>query len=143
MRGACRLAVLLAAMTTPAWADRARPPPRVPAPAAACPLRAGWTFHGTYLCAQGTTAVTLRVLEVRGTAVRVEFAFAHAPSAAAGRFTLDGSCVGSAVDLTPTAWIDRMPGYIMVGMRGTLSDAAARFAGAMTHPSCGGFDVRR
>lgn len=141
-RGAGWMVVLLA---LPAWADRTSPPPRVPTPppAPSCPLRAGWAFSGSYLCAQGDTAVTLRVLDVRGTSVRTEFVFAHAPTAVAGRFTLRGTCVGDEVTLVPEAWVQRPDGYIMVGMRGALSAGATRYEGTMMHPSCGTFALRR
>jgi hypothetical protein len=143
MRPVAGWVVVLLAL--PAWADRTSPPPRRPAPPAApsCPLRAGWSFAGSYLCAQGDTAVTLRVMEVLGTSVRAEFVFAHAPTRVAGRFTLRGTCVGDEVTLAPEAWVQRPEGYIMVGMRGALSAGATRYEGAMTHASCGAFAVRR
>lgn len=131
-------------LASPAWADRTSPPPRTPPPQGpVCPLRAGWRFAGHYLCAQGETALTLRVLEVRGTSVRAEFAFAHAPTAAAGRYTLRGTCLGDEVTLAPEAWVQRPAGYIMVGMRGALAAGGALYEGAITHASCGGFRVQR
>lgn len=141
-------ALVLAAV--PALAHTPPPPPtppRRPAPPRvqppSCPLTPGTVFTGRYLCAQGSTALTLRVTEVRGTSVRAEFDFDHAPSRAAGLYTLTGTCVGDHLSLSPEAWVRQPFGYIMVGMRGDLSDHAARFRGSITHPSCGGFDVAR
>ncbi len=119
---------------------RPRPAQPSPTPQGVCGLRAGDVFTGSYYCAQGDTALTLRVLSVAGASLRVEFAFNHAPSHAAGRYTLTGMCASGHVTLQPEAWIERPPGYIMVGMEG---DAArdGRFSGRMTHTLCGAFSV--
>ena len=119
---------------------RPRPAQPSPTPQGVCGLRAGDVFTGSYYCAQGDTALTLRVLSVEGASLRVEFVFNHAPSHAAGRYTLTGMCASGHVTLQPEAWISRPPGYIMVGMEG---DAArdGRFSGRMTHTLCGAFSV--
>lgn len=97
---------------------------------------------GSYLCAQGRTALVLRVRDVRGSALRVEFDFLHAASRAAGRYTLTGLCTTDGrVRLDPEAWIVRPPNYIMVGMDGAVSGET--FRGVITHPSCGDFTVTR
>lgn len=138
------LAMLAAASTASALdshtGSRARPAPPRPSPRGVCGLRAGDTFTGSYVCAQGDTDLILRVLSVQGATLRVEFAFAHRPSRAAGSYTLTGLCAGDHVTLQPEAWIRRPPGYIMVGMEG---DAArgGRFSGRITHASCGAFSV--
>lgn len=142
MRRSGAWVVLLTAL--PAWADRTNPPPRPPVQQGpSCPLQPGWTFTGTYLCAQGETDLTLRVLAVRGGAVRAEFAFSHAPTAVVGRYTLAGRCADDVVTLAPEAWVQRPEGYVMVGMRGLVNPGATRYEGAITHASCGWFSVRR
>ncbi len=125
----------------PPPATRRPPPPRVQGPR--CPLSTGAVFAGQYLCAQGSTALTLRVTEVRGATVRAEFDFAHPPTNVSGRYTLTGTCAGDRLSLSPEAWIRQPFGYVMVGMRGELLDGGARLRGAITHPTCGGFDVTR
>ncbi|MFO0653389.1 MAG: hypothetical protein U0326_44625 [Polyangiales bacterium] len=119
---------------------RPRPTQPSPTPQGVCGLRAGDVFTGSYYCAQGDTALTLRVLSVSGASLRVEFVFNHVLSHAAGRYTLTGMCASGHVTLQPEAWIERPPGYIMVGMEG---DAArdGRFSGRMTHTLCGAFSV--
>lgn len=135
---AALLALPLVALADAPPARPRRPRPQQPA-ASACPLRPGQNLAGTYLCAQGWTDVDFHVREVRGARVRAEFVFRHAPSGAAGRFTLTGSCdPGGRVRLTPEAWIERPDGYIMVGMDGVAS-GDGRFEGRMTHVSCGRF----
>ncbi len=47
---------------------------------------------------------------------------------------------GTDVTLRPEAWIERPPHYIMVGMEGD-AERGGRFAGRLTHPSCGAFSV--
>lgn len=151
---ACVAAAVFALVAAPARADHTTPPvrrPRVtvpaptpaPVPAPGCALRAGWVYVGRYRCAQGVTELTLRVVEVRGAAVRAEFVFDHPQSGAAGRYFMTGTCAGDALSLDPDRWVVRPANYMMVGMRGTLGPQAASYEGSMTHPSCGGFSVQR
>ncbi len=146
VRRALPLALLVTLIAPPAGAlDTAhpappRPAPQRPTPRGACGLRAGDAFTGRYLCAQGVTDLALRVLSAQGASLRVEFVFNHAPSRAAGRYTLTGSCEGGRVALSPEAWVERPPGYIMVGMEGP-APRAGRFDGRITHPSCGWFSL--
>lgn len=142
--------VCTAALAFAKDAPRPDPPPQ-PAPAprppptparATCPLHAGETLVGTYFCAQGWTALTLHVRAVNGSAVRAEFVFNHAPSRAAGRYSLAGTCAPDGrVRLTPVAWIEQPPGYIMVGTDGVVSGDS--YSGVITHSSCGSFRVSR
>lgn len=139
------LLALLAASSSALATDAPRTPRTRPAPprqgtGQACALRPGDELTGSYYCAQGDTDLTLRVLSLAGSSLRVEFVFRHEPSRAAGRFTLVGECVGEHVTLRPEAWIERPAGYIMVGMEGD-AERGGRFAGRMTHPSCGAFSV--
>lgn len=140
--------VCTAALTLAKDAPRPAPPPRpTPAPTPApsrgtCALRAGESLFGTYLCAQGWTALTLHIRAVSGSSVQAEFVFNHTPSRAAGRYTLAGTCAPDGrVRLTPIAWIEQPPGYIMVGMDGVVSGAT--YSGTITHDACGSFRLSR
>ncbi|MBL8601741.1 MAG: hypothetical protein JNK72_07445 [Myxococcales bacterium] len=113
--------------------------PRPGPTAGGCALTAHTRWEGRYQCAQGETALTLRVLGFAGDTLRAEFVFHHGPSGAAGRYTLRGRCAGDAVALSPEAWVARPPGYIMVGLHGRVTEPL--FSGQIEHPSCGAFQV--
>ncbi|HSQ61971.1 MAG TPA: hypothetical protein VLM85_02105 [Polyangiaceae bacterium] len=126
----------------PAQADVPAPVVAAPPPAAreAVPGLVG-EWRGSYECAQGATNLALHVTRVSPEVAAV-FEFSHEGSGASGAYELRGQLGGSGeVSLVPTGWIDRPPGYVMVGMRGTVSGDV--FRGTITEPSCRGFQVRR
>ncbi len=126
----------------PAQAELPAPSVTAPPPAAraAAPGLLG-EWRGTYECAQGSTNLALRVTRVSPEVAAV-FEFSHEGSGAAGAYELRGTAGASGeVSLVPSRWLDRPPGYVMVGMRGTVSGDV--FRGRITEPSCAGFEVRR
>jgi hypothetical protein len=117
------------------------------------PFAPGQTWVGTYTCAQGLTNLSLQIVNIGpvggsnrgGQVAEVDAVFAFSglrlPS---GSFRLAGrvSSQNGVAAFTPTAWIQRPPGYQPVGMRGSFSPDWRRFSGKIEHPGCGGFDVR-
>ncbi|MCX5743400.1 MAG: hypothetical protein NT062_12980 [Proteobacteria bacterium] len=136
---------------TGAYVQPSRDPTRTHAPLAALPrLPTKTTWHGVYLCSQGETDVTL-TLEWAGAEAEAVFAFGPTTNNArplTGATRLRGSFVelgdGSfAVDLDPLEWVTQPPGYVMVGMTGTIDAAMQKLVGRMKSSNCGGIDVDR
>ncbi len=106
------------------------------------PFGAGQEWYGHYLCAQGETALTLRVTLVSGNHIEAIFDFAHGPTGVRGSYSTRGDFDPKTgrLRLDPNAWIFQPPGYIMVGLEGTVS--ARKFEGLIAHWSCGAFAVQ-
>lgn len=105
-------------------------------------------WEGRYLCAQGSTALTLTVQPIGGDAVRATFAFGptpETPDVPRGSYTMLGtlSAGSRTVHLVPERWVAQPPGYVMVGMTGTFDVARGVMQGSIDHPSCGPFQLRR
>jgi hypothetical protein len=115
--------------------------PQLP-PADASLMHAGEEWVGTYVCAQGTTDLTLRVERVMGSSVDAVFDFSHGPSGVAGRYRMRGTLnPDGTAHFVPGPWIDQPDGYISVGMTGRVQGGG--FAGRMDHRSCRQFSVQR
>lgn len=105
-------------------------------------------WEGRYLCAQGSTGLTLTVRPVGGDVVTAIFAFGPTPEnpdVPRGSYTMRGtlSAGSHTVHLVPERWLAQPPGYVMVGMTGTFDVARGVMQGSIDHPSCGPFQLRR
>ena len=120
----------------------APPPPSEPADLNV-PFAGGQVWTGTYVCAQGETALWLHVVGVAGNDVRATFDFAHVPSGARGEYEVAGRYDPAArrLVLVPGRWLLRQEGYVTVGMSGRVSPRGTRFQGTITYPTCGAFSV--
>jgi hypothetical protein len=117
-------------------------PGALPAPN---PFAHSLTWIGDYDCTQGTTGLALRVMDVRGRAIRAIFDFHHVPSGAAGQYLVLGThdpATGK-VSFTPGAWLRQPDGYVNVGMEGEVSPGGSLFTGRIPFPGCGRFRLRR
>ncbi|HVV87674.1 MAG TPA: hypothetical protein VHE35_31750 [Kofleriaceae bacterium] len=120
------------------------PTPRpTPSPVAAIPFAARQIWAGRYTCAQGDTALRLRITDVHGDDVDAVFEFSHADSGAAGSFHMSGRYEPGShrLALTPGAWIQQPYGYESVAISGTVSADGATYAGSIHHPACTTFSV--
>lgn len=101
-------------------------------------------WRGTYDCPQGRTDLVLEVTDAREDWVRAIFSFRHGPSRAEGRYFVAGHFdprTGS-VSLAPGPWIEQPEGYVSVGMEGQVSLKGKSIKGRITHPDCGGFQLK-
>lgn len=137
--------------------------PSAPAPEVvvqqAAPPRDGWVpdalpatnpfvrfrkWVGDYDCTQGNTDFVLRIVDVRGQAVRAIFDFMHRPSGAAGSYMVTGHFDSETrrVRFEPSSWIMQPADYVMVPMRGDVSTDDSLFAGKIDFPGCGAFTLK-
>ena len=125
---------------------RATPLPAVAMPAGPL-LGAHTSWSGTYVCAQGTTAVQLQLWR-EGDALTAQFDFGPVPfnpGVPRGSFVLTGQLgphAGS-FELVPNRWVSQPLGYRMVGMTGVVDVAAGQLYGRMEDPQCGTFWLAR
>lgn len=115
------------------------------APPSGCGIMPNTTYVGRYFCAQGWTDMTLSVVDVEGPRVRMQGTFRHGPTGTQGAYLLRGFCFPSTqrMVLSPQGWVQQPPGYMMVGMSGTVSNGGQAFTGRMLHRSCGEFTFTR
>lgn len=115
------------------------------APPSGCGIANNSMYVGRYLCAQGWTDMTLTVVDVEGNRVQMRGDFVHAASNTRGSYLLRGFCLPRTrrMLLSPQAWVQRPPGYMMVGMTGSLSPDGRLFSGRMRNSSCGDFSFTR
>ncbi|MFN0253423.1 MAG: hypothetical protein ACKV2T_41520 [Kofleriaceae bacterium] len=146
----------LACLLASCWSSPApRPPPPqnvVPPDAVAAPppLPARTIWTGRYECGQGVTAVHLTLdVEPSGRA-RAIFDFgplADNPTVPNGSFRLIGKATPAddAIDvwLRPEEWIDRPPGYEMVGIHVGIDARRRSLRGKMLNDSCDWLDAKR
>jgi hypothetical protein len=113
-------------------------------PAEPIPFAPRQIWSGHYFCAQGKTSLALQITSVRGNTVTAVFAFSHAESGASGMLQTSGPYDSRSrrLTLSPEAWIRQPPGYMLVGMSGTLSVDGSRFAGSILNRGCSTFAVR-
>lgn len=90
-------------------------------------LTAGDRYVGHYWCAQGRTQLVLAIDEVEGDRVDAifEFDFEGSPTAAPaeGSYTMRGTFDAKtrALRLKAERWIDKVDGYVMVDLVGTIA----------------------
>lgn len=106
-------------------------------------------YVGTYTCVQGLVALRLRVLD-RGPGVqRVIFSFGplpENPDIPGGEFLMTGHVdpATGLLSLVPSRWLERPPGYAMIGLSGNSVDHGNTFAGTVTGArGCGTFHLSR
>jgi hypothetical protein len=104
-------------------------------------------WEGWYQCAQGRTGLRL-TLERVGTGLRAVFAFQglpENPDVPAGAYTMRGTASedGLRIRLDPERWLAQPPGYVMVGLSGTIEPASGVLRGRIEHEACGAFELRR
>jgi hypothetical protein len=130
--------------------ERPRPTPRPAPPPEPAPerelaaFRAGQIWSGEYTCAQGSTALVLRIMNVSNREVNAIFSFTHAPTGNAGQYRLWGEYDPRSrrIRFEAGEWIHQPAGYHTVGMDGHLSMDGRSFSGQITDPACGSFRVR-
>lgn len=123
----------------------ARATPTEAAPPSGCGIVPNSVYVGRYFCAQGWTDMTLTVVDVEGPRVQMRGDFAHAGTGVRGSYLLRGSCFPRTqrMVLIPQGWVQQPPGYIMVGLSGTVMASGQGFTGRMLHRSCGEFTFNR
>jgi hypothetical protein len=131
------------------WRDSA-PVPEAPAPAKPQgPHHSDW--QGEYECAQGPTAVRLGLDVARTGDARATFEFsalANNPGVPHGLYRMRGKLrmIGGGsfeLALVPDEWIERPPGYVMVGLT-VVSDRERRgLIGHIDNPQCGNITLSR
>ncbi|HWE19431.1 MAG TPA: hypothetical protein VG758_19965 [Hyphomicrobiaceae bacterium] len=99
-------------------------------------------WHGTYICAQGLTGLTLTISGSAAEAVEAEFQFyavAQNSGVPSGRFRMSGVFDGAAsvLVLEPREWLERPPGYLTVGMRTLVAFDLEQMTGTISGPGCG------
>jgi|GEM_PF-3257362 len=102
------------------------------------------TWVGDYDCVQGNTDFKVRIMDVRGRAVRAVFEFLHAPSGAKGSYVITGTFDADTrrVYFEPSSWIDQPDNYVMVPMTGEVSADHSLFAGKIDFQGCGAFRLK-
>lgn len=116
------------------------------APAVAQDLRGTW--HGTYTCLQGNTALSLTVEPRKDGTLGALFHFEAAPDNPAvptGCFEMSGRVdpASGRLELRPLRWLRRPADYLMVGLDGRLSRNGQVLEGRVLGPGCTTFRVER
>jgi hypothetical protein len=119
----------------------------VAAPAAA-QTGFGGTWRGTYVCAQGNTALALTIAPRKDGTVSALFHFAAAPDnpdVRTGCFEMQGRAgdTPGEIALRPVRWLRRPANYLMVGLDGAISADGGRIEGLVRGPGCTVFRVER
>lgn len=106
-------------------------------------------WHGSYICAQGMTALDLSVTSSAPGQVQALFHFTATPSnpdVPEGCFSMRGSYEPTTrrMQLLPTAWLLRPDGYVTVGLDGQLDRSGGTIVGRVTQmSSCTTFSLLR
>jgi hypothetical protein len=110
-------------------------------PVAAAPLDGVWT--GTYVCAQGVTALDLFIATRPGAAPSALFHFGDgSPARPEGCFAMQGAVNPGALAFTATHWLLRPDGYVTVNLLGSVG-AGGVYAGWVDGPGCTSFTLQR
>jgi clan AA aspartic protease (TIGR02281 family) len=106
-------------------------------------------FRGSYICAQGLTALVLRIfIPSTASETRAQFSFGPSqlkPSVPNGSFSMVGHVDLSrgTMTLRPIEWIQRPEPYVMVGLEGASSDGGKTFYGRVLGEGCDSFSMIR
>ncbi|MBA9008042.1 serine/threonine-protein kinase [Thermomonospora cellulosilytica] len=98
------------------------PPPSTPAVDASAVVG---TWEGTYECAQGLTALNLRIVEAEDGRLGATFRFSPHPSnpdVESGAFAMRGDLTDGVLRLEGERWITRPDDYLMVGLRARITE---------------------
>ncbi len=125
------------------WVSLATSPGGREAPAASVDVdKLVGTWKGSYSCPQGDTPARLVVIRSGdATTAVLSFDVTTRVTPGRGRFRLSAAGTADAVTLRPTEWIDRPPGYSMIGLTGAI--VGKEFNGKVTTPGCTTFAFRR
>lgn len=104
-------------------------------------------YNGHYFCQQGKTSLQLGLVDEGNGSITGVFSFYPVggnPQRPKGVFELKGSYDKSSgnFELNPAKWIKRPPGYVMVGMKGNLSDTK-KLDGNITLRGCSNFSLKK
>lgn len=103
------------------------------------------TWRGTYVCAQGLTALELALTGHEDGRVEGTFAFSEAagnPGVPSGSYRVHGVLsAGLVLRLDPGEWIRRPRDYFPVALVGRVEQDASRYYGFVDGWSCGTFAV--
>lgn len=100
-------------------------------------------WHGTYVCTQGKTAVTI-LLHHDGEHITGTFEFgplAENPHVPHGRYEISGTQVGTTLEIQPGAWIEHPASYVTVGFAGEMDRDHRLFHGKIAFDGCGAIDL--
>ena len=106
-------------------------------------------FRGSYICAQGLTALVLRILTPStASETRAQLSFGPSqlnPSVHNGSFSMAGHVDLSRGTMTlwPIEWLQRPEPYVMVGLEGASSDGGKSFYGRVVGDGCHSFSMLR
>jgi hypothetical protein len=118
------------------------------------PFAKNQIWKGTYTCAQGDTALILRIKNADikphptdlGDAYRIEavFDFNFNNRSAAGAFYLSGNYYpeSNVATFDPGQWIRRPPGYSAVGMDGKINNDGHSYEGKILFQGCKLFQLQ-
>ncbi|WP_147471615.1 hypothetical protein [Nocardia stercoris] len=108
-------------------------------------LSGKWT--GSYTCSQGRTALELDITS--DAAADIEAVFTFGPTAdnsavPAGSFAMRGTLSGQTLSLTGDHWIQRPPGWVMVGLSAAVNGTRPQsISGSVVADGCTTFSITR
>jgi hypothetical protein len=117
--------------------------------------RAGHRYVGVFMCGRGPTKLTIAIDNVEHDAtneellVEARFEFLYEAGSdddedERGSFRMRGKSEPKTRLLVfkPEAWIEEPPGYMMMGVRGTIGRSGDSYNGTVEGPSCTTFDTK-
>jgi len=130
--------LLLLALALPARAQ-------VPGAPGAPESRFAGDWSGTYVCAQGSTGMSLRLrpqADGRLSGVFHFYPLASNPQAAEGCYEVSGEPDGDSMTVVAGAWLLRPPNYVTVDLDAEIDEDGTLF-GQVDGPGCTLFAARR
>lgn len=118
--------------------------PNVVSSPSAAQLEGDWV--GQYVCAQGPTAVRLKLRAAGGNMLSGQFDFGNLPgrsNAASGSFAVKGVIQVGRIELSPDRWLVQPRGYQMLSIRANYSSSPERLVGTVVTPGCSSFEVTK
>ncbi|MFI4994798.1 MAG: hypothetical protein ACHQAQ_03320 [Hyphomicrobiales bacterium] len=106
------------------------------------------SWHGTYVCAQGVTGLTLAITPSGTRSVTAVFSFyavPRNPTVPSGEFAMAGRLGAKAgrLALSAVSWTTRPAWYVMVDLDGDYDPRSGEYRGRVHGPGCGLFRLRR